>query len=84
MESKYTSILHLPKGAGNTLSKKEEIWKLGDALMEFHLRERDMLGDESEMSLTEIAEITGVPVRDIIDTHNSAIAKLKSTWTKTT
>lgn len=84
MESKYTSIHHSPKVTGNTLSKKEEIWKLGDALMEFHLRERDMLGDESEMSPTEIAEITGVPVRDIIETYNSAISKLESIWTKTT
>jgi hypothetical protein len=62
----------------------DEVWELGEALMGYHLGHRDVLGDSSEMSFMEMSEISGVPVRDIMAEYNSAKAKIKILWTKTT
>lgn len=74
---------HLQEKTGNTSMSKAEVWALGDALMEYHLKQRCLLGDDSEMTLLEIAELSGIPYRDIMEVYNSAIEKAKLAWTKT-
>lgn len=61
---------------------KSEAWALGDALMEYHLKQRCLLGDDSEMTFMEMSELSGIPVCDIIEVYNSAMKKAKRAWTK--
>lgn len=77
------SIRPLPEKDGSSPNVSEELWELGDALMEYHLKQKDLLGDEEEMSLREIAEISGIPTHDIMQVYESAIKKCKEQWMTT-
>ena len=63
-------------------SASKEVLELGDALMDYHLKHKDLLGDSEEMSFREIAEISGIPTCDIIKIYESAISKVKAQWKK--
>jgi hypothetical protein len=61
----------------------EEQWKLAEALMEYHLAHKDLLGDDEEMNFMDMSELIGVPVCDIVEVYETAIQKCKVLWKKT-
>lgn len=73
----------LPEKVGSLPNVSEEVWELGDALMEYHLKQKDLLGDEEEMNFQEMAEISGVPVHAIMQVYESAISKCRDQWMTT-
>lgn len=84
MENQDTAMPLSHVKDGSSVVSKKEIEEIADAWMEWELKTRAALGDDSEMTLTEIANCTGFALRDIIEIYNTAIEKAKIAWTTST